>query len=80
MNQDLEYTLERYLDFLSANKNLSINTCKSYKNDIKGFHLFLKKKPINLINRDDVKNFIDFMSTNLSPNSQARKLSSKKIF
>ena len=80
MNQDLEYTLERYLDFLSANKNLSINTCKSYKNDIKGFHLFLKKKPINLINRDDVKNFIDFMSTNLSPNSQARKLSSLKKF
>ena len=80
MNQNLEYTLEMYLDFLSANKNLSINTCKSYKNDIVGFYLFLKKKPINLINRDDVKNFIDFMAINLSPNSQARKLSCLKKF
>ena len=80
MNKNLEYILENYLDFLFANKSLSINTCKSYKNDIKGFHNYFKQKPIDQITKDDVKKYIDFMAANLSPNSHARKLSCLKKF
>ena len=80
MNKNLEYILENYLDFLFANKSLSINTCKSYKNDIKGFHNYFKQKPIDQITKHDVKKYIDFMAANLSPNSHARKLSCLKNF
>ena len=35
--------LDKYLDYLSFEKKYSINTLESYKNDVEGFLIFLKK-------------------------------------
>ena len=69
-----------YLEYLSANKNLSKNTIKSYKDDLVEFASFSGKKDIDLTKTDDVKKFINYLSIKFSPKSHSRKLSSLKNF
>ena len=69
-----------YLEYLSANKNLSKNTIKSYKDDLVEFASFSGKKDIDLTKTDDVKKFINYLSNKFSPKSHSRKLSSLKKF
>ncbi|MEC8265250.1 MAG: site-specific tyrosine recombinase/integron integrase [Pseudomonadota bacterium] len=69
-----------YLEYLSANKNLSKNTIKSYKDDLVEFASFSGKKDIDLTKTDDVKKFINYLSNKFSPKSHSRKLSSLKNF
>ena len=68
-----------YLEYLSANKNLSKNTIKSYKDDLVEFASF-SGKDIDLTKTDDVKKFINYLSNKFSPKSHSRKLSSLKNF
>lgn len=66
MNEEL---INRYLDYLKYERNLSLNTIKSYSNDLQQFaktHDFLKVTPI------DSKKYIEKL--NLSPKSQAHTI------
>ena len=46
MNIKNEILIEGYLEYLSANKNLSKNTIKSYRDDLVEFASFIGKKEI----------------------------------
>lgn len=66
MNEEL---INRYLDYLKYERNLSLNTIKSYSNDLQQFaktHDFLK------VTRIDSKKYLKKL--NLSPKSQAHTI------
>ena len=66
MNEEL---INRYLDYLKYERNLSLNTIKSYSNDLQQFaktHYFLKVTPT------DSKKYLEKL--NLSPKSQAHTI------
>ena len=74
--------INEYLVFVSQVKNLSENTTKSYKRDLKKLYLFLEK--LNVTNYSDIKEEIcsawigDLYSQNNKPKSIQRHLSSAK--
>ena len=76
--------INEYLVFVSQVKNLSENTTKSYKRDLKKLYLFLEK--LNITNYSDIKEEIcsawigDLYSQNNKPKSIQRHLSSAKGF
>ena len=76
--------INEYLVFVSQLKNLSENTTKSYKRDLKKLYLFLEK--LNVTNYSDIKEEIcsawigDLYSQNNKPKSIQRHLSSAKGF
>ena len=76
--------INEYLVFVSQVKNLSENTTKSYKRDLKKLYLFLEK--LNVTNYSDIKEEIcsawigDLYSQNNKPKSIRRHLSSAKGF
>ncbi len=78
MNQ--RFFLEKYLEYLVAQKNLSKNTCESYKNDIQGFFKFIKVKDLDELEIEQIRNYVNYLSKNFSPSSHSRKLSSLKNF
>ncbi len=80
MNMKNEILIEGYVEYLSANKNLSKNTIKSYREDIFEFSRFIGKNEIKKIENIDLKKFINYLSNNFSPKSHSRKLSSLKNF
>ena len=80
MNIKNEILIEGYVEYISANKNLSKNTIKSYREDIFEFSRFIGKNEIKKIENIDLKKFINYLSNNFSPKSHSRKLSSLKNF
>ena len=74
------FFIEKYLEYLIAQKNLSKNTCESYKNDIQGFFKFIKVKKLEDIEIVKIRDYINYLSKNFSPSSHSRKLSSLKNF
>ena len=46
MNMKNEILIESYLEYISANKNLSKNTIKSYKDDLVEFARFIGNQEI----------------------------------
>ena len=76
--------INEYLVFVSQVKNLSENTTRSYKRDLKKLYLFLEK--LNVTNYSDIKEEIcsawigDLYSQNNKPKSIQRHLSSAKGF
>ena len=76
--------INEYIVFVSQVKNLSENTTKSYKRDLKKLYLFLEK--LNVTNYSDIKEEIcsawigDLYSQNNKPKSIQRHLSSAKGF
>ena len=76
--------INEYLVFVSQVKNLSENTTKSYKRDLKKLYLFLEK--LNVTNYSDIKEEIcsawigDLYSQNNKPKSIQRHQSSAKGF
>ena len=76
-NRDL---IEAYIEYLSASKNLSKNTIKSYKDDLVEFAKFLKFKEVKTIKEYELKKYINYLSSKFSPKSHSRKLSSLKGF
>ena len=80
MIENKNYYIERYIEFIFAQKNLSKNTILSYKNDILEFAKFLGKNSFFSNNNKSIKNYINYLSQNLSRRSHCRKLSSIKNF
>ena len=79
MNHQNINLIEKYLEYLLVQKNLSKNTIESYKNDLKEFVKFFKNSSILDTNQYMFKKYINQIS-NYSPSSHCRKLSSVKNF
>ena len=72
--------LDKYLEFIIANKNLSKNTYLGYKNDISEYIKFTNVKSKSDLNEVDLKSYIKYLAKNFSKKTHCRKLSSVKNF
>jgi integrase/recombinase XerD len=75
--------LQRFREFLSAEKGLSANTLLSYQRDLNKLFLFFKKEKIAWLSarEEDLTKFIHHQSrSGLSPRSLARLISALKSF
>ena len=72
--------LDKYLEFIIANKNLSQNTYLGYKNDISEYIKFTKVKTKSDLIEVDLKSYIKYLAKNFSRKTHCRKLSSIKNF
>ena len=59
--------IEGYLEYIRANKNLSKNTFKSYKDDLVEFARFIKTNEIKTIQDSEINKFINYLSSKFSP-------------
>jgi integrase/recombinase XerD len=76
--------LESYLDHISLERGLSINTRKAYRDDLEQFLAWLDQKGVTSLNQVSRKQVLDHLMTmkakGLSTNSISRHLVSIKVF
>ena len=72
--------VDQYIEFLIVQRNLSKNSCFSYRTDLKQFLNFIGEKKLLYVNDSIVKKYILFLSSRYSVSSHARKLSVVKQF
>jgi len=72
--------IEKYIEFIFAQKNLAKNTIISYKNDLNEFAKFIGRNDFLDLNVNQFKKYVGYLSKNFSPSSHSRKLSSVKNF
>jgi len=79
--------IERFINHLSLERNLSANTISAYTRDIHQFTLFLKEEgagnnqDLKLLNKHNVRTFLATLyRSNYSKRSAARKLAALKAF
>ena len=76
--------LNKFLEYLTHQKNYSYHTLKSYREDIEQFIDFLKKKKISSFEKVDYYTFLEFLSflknENYSETTISRKVASLKSF
>ncbi|MDD4608195.1 MAG: site-specific tyrosine recombinase XerD [Bacilli bacterium] len=77
----MEKIIDEFMNYLLIEKKYSNNTIQSYKNDLNRYHIFIKNKQLNDITRDDIKDYLKYLSNlNLSDRTIARNISSIKSF
>ena len=70
-------------DYLKFERNLSMNTIKSYRSDLKKFEFFLTKtgtKKLSFIGPDIIREFLYKQSKRVSAKTQGRMISTLKTF
>ena len=72
--------IEKYIEFIFAQKNLAKNTVISYENDLSEFAKFIGHTDFLDLNVNQFKKYVSYLSKNFSPSSHSRKLSSVKNF
>ena len=72
--------IEKYIEFIFAQKNLAKNTIMSYENDLSEFAKFIGCNDFLDLNVNQFKKYVGYLSKNFSPSSHSRKLSSVKNF
>ena len=72
--------IEKYIEFIFAQKNLAKNTVISYKNDLSEFARFIGHNDFLDLTINQLKGYVSHLSKNFSPSSHCRKLSSVKNF
>ena len=72
--------IDKYIEFIFAQKNLSKNTVISYESDLSEFAKFVGHSDFLNLTRDHFKKYVSYLSENFSPSSHCRKLSSIKNF
>ena len=72
--------IEKYIEFIFAQKNLAKNTVMSYENDLSEFAKFIGHNDFLDLNVNQFKKYVSYLSKNFSPSSHSRKLSSVKNF
>ena len=75
----MQYLLDRFIDYLMAEKNASGYTVRNYTRDIGGFFEFLEWRKITALDEVDKREVRDYtavlMGNGLARSSIARKLS-----
>ncbi len=72
--------IEKFIEFLVAQKNLSKNTCSSYLIDINQFNKFFNGTSFSDLKEEDIQLFIIHLAKSFSTKTHARKLSTLKQF
>ncbi len=72
--------IEKYIEFIFAQKNLAINTVISYQNDLIEFAKFIGEENFLKLTISHFKQYVNYLSKNFSSSSHCRKLSSVKNF
>ena len=72
--------IEKYIEFIFAQKNLAINTVVSYQNDLIEFAKFIGEDDFLKLTISHFKQYVNYLSKNFSSSSHCRKLSSVKNF
>lgn len=74
--------VEAFLDMLTAEKGVSVNTRQAYCKDLLGFAEFYSPEPIEKAYEDNLKEYIHFLADTkqLSPSSISRQISAIKQF
>ena len=72
--------IEKYIEFIFAQKNLAKNTVISYQHDLKEFAKFIGHNDFLDLSINKFKKYVVYLSKNYSPSSHCRKLSSVKNF
>lgn len=77
-----DFLLDRFLNYIKVEKGLSANTIWAYSHDLIYFFEFLKKNDVSLLqaDRNALISFISAESKRLSPKSMARYLVSIRMF
>ena len=79
----VEQALQRFLDYISVEKGLSVNTRSSYRGDLEKLLLYLAARKISwrMVKEDDLVAFLHSVSRKgLSARSLARLISSIRSF
>jgi integrase/recombinase XerD len=80
---NIDQLIDKFIDHILIEKNLSFNTAKAYKNDLFKFKKFIELKNVNLnkFDNNDITSFIIFLKgENYSPTSITRILSGIRNF
>lgn len=77
IDMNLESLLNEFFVFLSANRGLSINSCKAYESDLKFFCEYFKHRKLNDVNLFE---YINEQKKLYKPASLNRKMSSLRAF
>ena len=77
---DNNLQIEKFIEFLVAQKNLSKNTCSSYLIDLNQFNKFFSGISFLKLKEKDIQLFIIHLAKNYSTKTHARKLSTLKQF
>ena len=72
--------IEKYIEYIFAQKNLSKNTIVSYKNDLKEFAKIIGDVSLLEEKSFKIQKYVKYLSQKFSPKSHCRKLSSVKSF
>jgi|TARA_Y200000002_G_C22647243_1_gene649657 integrase/recombinase XerD len=72
--------IEKYIEYIVAQKNLSANTCLSYLNDLNQFSDFFPKTLLTDLKEHDIQNYINSLLKEYAPKTHSRKLSTIKQF
>ena len=72
--------IEKYIEFIFAQKNLAKNTVTSYENDLSEFARFIGHNDFLDLKVNQFKKYVSYLSKKFSPSSHCRKLSSVKNF
>ena len=72
--------IEKYIEFIFAQKNLAKNTVTSYEYDLSEFAKFIGHYDFLDLTINQFKKYVSYLSKNFSPSSHCRKLSSVKNF
>ncbi|MGD2072261.1 MAG: tyrosine-type recombinase/integrase [Candidatus Thorarchaeota archaeon] len=78
---NIKENIEKFLNTVSAERNLSDNTLKAYFGDLSAFGKFLQEKDITEINSDDLRQYIRTLEEkNYKDTTIKRKIASIKVF
>ena len=73
--------VDEFKDYLLIDKHYSTNTIDSYNRDLLKFYDFIKSKNIQVIEKNNIKDYIKFLGeNNINERSIARNISSLKSF
>ena len=65
MSKEIPFYIEKYIEFIFAQRNLSKNTILSYENDLKELVRFFGKKDPLIYSNKDIKDYIFFYRENI---------------
>lgn len=80
LTDEFKSKLDEFSQYLLLEKKYSENTKSSYIEDLKNFGQYFKLASIKQINKQDIDNYINDLSKNVSPKSLSRHISCLKTF
>ena len=75
----MNYYIKDFLDYLIIDKKYSINTKKSYENDLSNFYFFINKD-LNTISKEDILKYIEYLKNNESDRTVAHNITVLRSF